>query len=1178
MKYLALSLCLIVVFILTLIALIPTILSTSWGKNALVGYLNKGSPYELSVEDLDVAWSGPQKLRGVSVNRNAPEMHITIESVEVQSSLFSLIQKPSSVRSVIIQSLNGEIRPATQGTASGPLISLKNVQATIDEQTLHISGETAQGNLVGQFVANAVLKGVSLQDVLQDKGDKERILARFPDAEVQVQADIANFPIVIFDQFLSYRYPELAGIFQEALGDVLNLKIEQVGVAKNLIVHADLTTKTLSAGGEVMITDDLTISRPFIAIMNVQRSVVEKLIHFFSIDAEIVPSDVQCTLSIDQLKIPLKTFTEPIKTADLSPVFIEANVSLNNSGRNFLETSDKIALKQLQVNIAKNINQRLNVRIVSDLAYQNHSFPLELLLGAEKYDSYILGTLKMNSDSFSSSEFIFQIDSIIELQKPATIEVRLPQAFQHLLSKWHIEEISDANVAIHKLELPNALFSKASFNSILRQSSIKASISVPSLKTDQYRLHLNQVVFSIETKAHSIGQATLTATLVQEDQSKALINRFFNEKSSILAKTNFYLYEWQSLKFNGTLEVEGFGNDREIDGASYPKMHRLVADWALSERTRSLSFNFSGDMLIPAQASGKVSGTLVLNHWFDGKNVNFSQATAKMHLTSNHFPVEMITGLVAPYDILPIIGPTMNATIDTEMSLHPTLHGKIEMSVDTPQLQGKTALHLDENGHLRNLDKETSLQLQLSPNGYLAIQRWVNPAINADFHLVNNANLRVMIDDLDLPVTSTMPWGHLGIGGNLYIDHLTGAGLVSKQTIVFDSISCHISTKELSKLVNFRMNAVGKNPNHYSSSWDIDGSLANSLTSNGHFNEAGLSLNLDGTMTNLSVPMLSHLLFNPKLGRQLQAVLGSNVNAKFNAALQSMNGPIALSLNGDNGQFQLDAQINNGILTLRRDLEAQLKITPELGLYVLQDLIPTLKGILRSDQHLMLNIKKQGFAVPVKNPNLTNISLAQGSLSLGKVYFTPQSQMAKVLSLLTPGYLDEVLVWSTPAFFSINDGIVKLERVDLLINDHYHTAAWGYVDVGKDRVHMTIGLSGEAISKAFNIAPIESGFMLQLPLRGTLDNATIDKTKAAARLSAIIAQNQGGPEGMVLGTVLHIASGGMNEPKIPPPTTYPFPWPEEKMEKNEKGNQSPETHPIKQLQKGASSIIKKIFK
>lgn len=80
-----------------------------------------------------------------------------------------------------------------------------------------------------------------------------------------------------------------------------------------------------------------------------------------------------------------------------------------------------------------------------------------------------------------------------------------------------------------------------------------------------------------------------------------------------------------------------------------------------------------------------------------------------------------------------------------------------------------------------------------------------------------------------------------------------------------------------------------------------------------------------------------------------------------------------------------------------------------------------------------------------------------------------------------------------------------------------------------------------------------------------------------SRIGALLAQSSGGPEGLVLGTVLDIANG--KEPKIPPPTTNPLPWGNMTVKtQTDDSSSSSANNPVNDIRKEASKLIKGIFR
>jgi hypothetical protein len=147
---------------------------------------------------------------------------------------------------------------------------------------------------------------------------------------------------------------------------------------------------------------------------------------------------------------------------------------------------------------------------------------------------------------------------------------------------------------------------------------------------------------------------------------------------------------------------------------------------------------------------------------------------------------------------------------------------------------------------------------------------------------------------------------------------------------------------------------------------------------------------------------------------------------------------------------------------------------------------------------------------------IRSLQVSRASLQLGKIYFLNEGKIAKAVEMLNPPHAKLISFWFTPLYFSYDKGSLGISRFDLLVMDLYPLATWGTVNFLNDRMDMTIGLTGEAIEKAFKIPVVEPNYMLQLPLRGSIARAKIDKTKLTARLAALFASVAAGPEGLLL--------------------------------------------------------------
>lgn len=640
------------------------------------------------------------------------------------------------------------------------------------------------------------------------------------------------------------------------------------------------------------------------------------------------------------------------------------------------------------------------------------------------------------------------------------------------------------------------------------------------------------------------------------------------------------------LSLKGKLKINDFQlMPKGQKGGSLAVIDNLNADWKIDAATKLMAIDFTGvTRLGENQAAGKLNGSITVNNWIYGGAIDLSKAVVVVNANASKLPTELVSALSGQKDLVPILGNAIDLSIEANAAITSAEKGTIALDINSQNLSGGIALVLGDLIQLSN-NRPAEFSLKLTPQSYAALRQRINQNYAGDFTLTEPTTATLKIRSLRFPRSQSFLQS--GIEGDFSLGRLVGMDTETKNKISLNSIEGRLSSQNIADKVDFSMNAQGRNEQGNATAWNMLGSLTKGFNTDGSINKQDLSMTLDANIDSLPIPLLCQFAcVDTKLKQQIEAVFGPNLDAKIQAKLHRMNGPVFVDVKGKNGRLTLDATLNEGIMTLNQDMTAQLTVTPELGEYVLKDLIPVISGMLSADHPIHLTISREGFAVPLRDPSILSVAIGKATLDLGKVRFSGQSQIAKVLSLLTPTSSDQ-LVWLTPAYFSLNGGFLKLERVDMLISDRYPIAAWGDVDIGRDRVNMIIGLSGSAIAKAFSVPGISNSYFLQLPLRGRLNNPSIDKTKAVARLSALVAQSQGGPQGLVLGTVLDIATGGLTDPAIPNPTTNPIPWSD--MMKDSTASPSsadakadPEgkakVNPIEEIGKGASSLLKKIFK
>lgn len=369
-------------------------------------------------------------------------------------------------------------------------------------------------------------------------------------------------------------------------------------------------------------------------------------------------------------------------------------------------------------------------------------------------------------------------------------------------------------------------------------------------------------------------------------------------------------------------------------------------------------------------------------------------------------------------------------------------------------------------------------------------------------------------------------------------------------------------------------------------SFNVTGTTQDLFDSKGSLNLQNALVTLKGTTKHFPIALIAQIATGDKeLSKKMEALIGTQIDADFSAEIRQSKGPLKASLKGVNGSANIEGVIAQNGFTLTSPLTASLKITPQLERMFLRDSLPLLSSAVSSDVPIELTIATEGFILPLPSPSLQNVQIGSAVLDLHKIQFTRDGQLGKVASLLgiTQNNFE---VWFTPIYLSLTQGYLDMRRVDMLIANTYPLASWGVVDFNKEALKITIGLTPAALLNAFKVTTSNS-YMLQIPVRGPISKPEIDTAKVTTRISSLVAQSRGGPEGLVLGTVLDAASGAYTEDRPPAPTTDPLPWKttiEQKKSDNEslpeKILDAPEKiieQPIKELQKGTKKLLKGLF-
>lgn len=364
------------------------------------------------------------------------------------------------------------------------------------------------------------------------------------------------------------------------------------------------------------------------------------------------------------------------------------------------------------------------------------------------------------------------------------------------------------------------------------------------------------------------------------------------------------------------------------------------------------------------------------------------------------------------------------------------------------------------------------------------------------------------------------------------------ANQTTNKKMIFNSLGLDLQSENLLKEIHVAFNASEEN---HTTAASVKGTLQHVLKQD-QIDLKNSSLTFEANLYQFSLPLFIRFFLPQDVAEKAEAVLGSEVDALASIQIENAHGPVKFSVKGNKGNLDLQGQLQDGILQLTQPLKAQIQATPEFGSAILKDLLPPFSQIISAENPLEITIDPQNFVFPLIPLKVNGLKIEKGTLSLGKVTFQTTGTLKSLQTLFKSPETPNILIWFTPLYFSLNNGRVKLQRMDMRVGENHPLVIWGTINVPQDKVDLIIGLTTPALQSAFELPDLPKDYILQIPVTGTLDDASIDLKKAIGRVGALVAKNQNSTQGHIVGTFLDIVSGRLTENQVPPPTTYPFPW------------------------------------
>jgi hypothetical protein len=685
-------------------------------------------------------------------------------------------------------------------------------------------------------------------------------------------------------------------------------------------------------------------------------------------------------------------------------------------------------------------------------------------------------------------------------------------------TSFHLQANSFSQIS---LEMQNALLSfssTGSFDPKTRQAIWKKPIEISYLLKDQ-----------------DVGRFYQTSNrpILLEDSKISL--RI--EPSSIILDPRFL----SQTKISASLLADNFLWETRVSKQQM-QIQNMKGTALFSGKEDAVSFSLQADFLPPSGKTGLLNCEGSLQH------LHAKEPTFKSSLNLQNFPLELIDALkISTMPIAPFIG----SPLDIELSFEKSPERQIcQVNGKSPLLSIQGELEYNAKGiFLSKAKKPLQIELSLTPDHLFLLTKQPTPS----FSLVGKPLLNLSISKLSLPFVSSTDLHKTLLQATLTVNDVVFKQRDSGEEVRLDTAFMSISKLQEDAPLSIALNA--------SATFKEQGSLRAEGKIDHLFNEKG-AIDLAHIKSEFVVesqkfptPLLD--LLGPKKAKHQSytALLGPSLDAVLKTSLQDFSGPIMLQLASQNAKISFIGKSINGILTLDKNASAQFILTPESSKFFLSQVNPLSIKSLSSKIPLSIEIGAKGFSLPLNPFSFNALEVPIGRIQLGKVLCQNEGNLNLMLGLLKAKQAEQskqLELWFAPLDFHVHQGVLSMERTEVLIANTYDIALWGKVDFPANRVNMILGLTASCLKAAFGIKDLPRDYVLHIPLTGTLDNVDLNKSVATSKIVALTLWQKGTGKaasaaggslgGALIGGVLNqvLAPPGNDGPT--PAAKTPFPW------------------------------------
>lgn len=1105
----------------------PFFLSTKMGTSTAMYLIEKASKGKCHIETLKISWISRQEISGFFYQSADDSFSLSFKSLKTPDSLLRVALNKGYLSQVIVDSPQAQLQEISHLSKSqkkppfaflpAKSINITNGRISIRQKNKtpisfkDIGTSILYNHLTHEYICNLAAssqyENQSGTVNIQSKGAiNPNDLLENPKSKTIV--NITRLPLKGIDECLATINPSLSYLLEENIGPFVSVQ-SHINLSQDSYA-IDIDAKSKFFNAKIRTNEENSTGK-------ISGRMTPALLAMLSEHAQI-ENPVEYSLRIDRLKVP--TINNKLSFKNLSGFILGKidQLSFTNPDCQVKDTILSFKTNDFEKSLHINCNSSIFCQNISGDIHSTLKLDTPLSLS---YLNASLFSKKIHTEiaALSNCEIHIKGENLSSLKLIGKVE---GQVFDSPLKKY-IGETVNASVDSN-LSLNSSILSET--------TSIHLSSKLFSAKANA-KLSLNPLF--IEFKKGVTASYNLSPSLWSEffPTANEHIELKNNLSIDLVAKPFHikYAYNAPHISYFETSLKSSKATFLDIEQNKPIELEKIQAYLTYDQKNYELNGHF--ETLIPTKPTCEIEGSVAINQLNIWHIQSYLKASIATSLQASYVPSVFLDSFAFnSMNYKTLIGENFSTTC--KFTQTPKLRECI-FSIESDLLSAKGDFDFT-NGI--NLKRPLEINATITPESFLTLSK-IHHKKNQVYptYFILNAPCYVdfKINSFSLPYSSPINFDNLSIKAEGLIKNLDVKDVNSDIITQMKKASFSIAKKSQkqagfeieSKLASYSKNDTSAQEGNIKGYGTIQ-NLSSASSIDLHLKLSKFPM----TIFDMGALLISERPILPS------AICGSYANAEIDASIKNNSGPITCKLHSPYANCFLNGVIINHKLMLKDAFKASLKWNKRLEAL----LFNRARIYSVSIPHpITFTIGQQGLMIPLNHFTIDSIQAPSLSLNLGKITVENRGNVEQLNSIFKLNNNRQIQLWFMPFDMQLSNGIAQVQRTEILYDHRYQVCTWGEINLAKQYVNMTLGLTEQSLSRALGIQGLPNDYVLQVPLRGPYNDVQIDKAVALTKIGALIAQTQSSHFGD-FGGVIDIFGSIINDQSSVPPPKKPFPW------------------------------------